>query len=219
MGARGFELALDGGGFGGRLREEGQDVASHARAVRHGQRLAFLEERDAVDEHAHVAGVGEEEVDAPDVVRLARLGPVAERDDPLGITARREGGVGVEAVLDASLGRADEGGEGVAALADADEVDHEAVVAAPVLHGRVQVEARPFVESLAPRTALEVEGVLSGGGEGVRHADRAVVGETAGGGLPFDLAFEVEQRDGAVRGGADGQQQGCGDSMFHGVLL
>ena len=173
--------------------QEGNQVASHARAVRHGQRLAFLQERQSVDEHTHVAGIGEKKMDAADVGWVALLGPVAERDDPLDVSVRREGGVGVKSVLDASLGFADEGGKRVIALADAHEVDHEAVVAAPVLHGRVQVEARPFVEPLAPRAALEVEGVLSGRGEGVRHADRAVVREHAGGGFLPLLRLEIEK--------------------------
>ena len=47
--------------------QEVDQVASHARAVRNGQRLVFLEERQTVDEHARVAGIGEEEMDAADV--------------------------------------------------------------------------------------------------------------------------------------------------------
>ena len=185
--------------------DESDQVAPHARAIRRGRRFALLQEGQAVDEHAHVARVGEEEVHAADVGGVARLWPVAEGHDPLGIAARRKVRAGAEAVLDASVGRADEGGEGVVALAHAHEVDDEAVVAAPVAHGGVQVEARPFVEALAPRAALEVEGVLAGGGEGVRHADRAVVRELARGGLPLGVRLEVEEDGGG----------GCGEGGEH----
>ena len=141
-------------------------------------------------------------MDAADVGRIALLGPVAKRDNPLGVAARRKGGLGVESVLNAPLGSADEGGQRVVALAGAHEVDYEAVVVTPVLHGRMQVEARPFVEPLAPRAALEVEGVLSGRGEGVRHADRAVVREHAGCGLLLVLRLEIKED--RSRGGGNG---------------